>query len=54
MIKVYAGIDELIKHTKRHDNIIILGDLNAIVGEDREVRGSWRLRLKKEMQANNE
>lgn len=35
--KVYAGIEELKKHTKPHDNVIIMGDFNAIVGEGREV-----------------
>jgi len=36
--EVYAGIEELMKHTKPHDNVIIMGDFNAIVGEGREGR----------------
>lgn len=35
--EVYADINKLMKHTKPHGNKIILGDLNAIVGEGREV-----------------
>lgn len=33
---VYAGIDELLKRTKPHDSVIIIGDFNATVGEGRE------------------
>jgi hypothetical protein len=36
--EVYAGIEELMKHTKPHDNVIIMGDFNTIVGEGREGR----------------
>lgn len=36
--EVYAGIEELLKHTKPHDNVIIMGDFNAVVGEGREGR----------------
>jgi len=36
--EVYAGIEELLKHTKPHDNIIIVGNFNAIVGDGREGR----------------
>ncbi|XP_025419604.1 craniofacial development protein 2-like [Sipha flava] len=36
--EVYAGIEELMKHTKPHDNVIIMGDFNAIVGESGEGR----------------
>jgi hypothetical protein len=36
--EVYAGIEELLKHTKPHDNAIIMGDFNAIVGEGRDGR----------------
>ncbi|XP_060882053.1 craniofacial development protein 2-like [Metopolophium dirhodum] len=36
--EVYAGIEELIQHTKPHDNVIIMGDFNAIVGKGREGR----------------
>jgi len=36
--EVYAGIEELLKHTKPHDNVIIMGDFNDIVGEGREGR----------------
>jgi len=32
--EVYAGIDELLKHIKPHDNVIIMGDF-AIVGDGR-------------------
>lgn len=34
--KMYEGNDELMKHHKTHDHIIIISDLNAIVGESRE------------------
>ncbi|XP_050059858.1 craniofacial development protein 2-like [Aphis gossypii] len=36
--EVYVGIEGVLKHTKPHDNVIIMGDLNAIVGENREGR----------------
>lgn len=35
---MYTGIDELMKHKKPHDNIIIMGDPDAVVGEGREGR----------------
>lgn len=34
--EVYADIADLLKHTKPHDNVIIMRDFNAIVGEGRE------------------
>lgn len=33
---MYAGIDELIKYTKPHNNLIIMEDFNAIVDEGRD------------------
>jgi hypothetical protein len=36
--EVYAGIEELMKHTKPQDNVIIMGDFNALVGEGRKGR----------------
>lgn len=36
--EMYAGVDELLKHTKPHGNVIIMGNFNAIVGEGREGR----------------
>jgi len=40
-------IDELLKHTKPHDNVIIMGDCNAIIGEGREGREVWDFGLGK-------
>jgi len=31
--QVYAGIEELMKLTKPHDNVIVMEDFNVIVGE---------------------
>lgn len=36
--EVYAGNDELLKHTKPHDNVIIIVNLNDTVGEGMESR----------------
>lgn len=36
--EVYAGIEMLLKHTKAHDNVMIMGDFHAIVGEGGEGR----------------
>lgn len=33
---LYAAIEELMKVTKPHDNVIIMGDLNDIIEEPRE------------------
>jgi len=52
--EVYADIDELVKHTKPHDNVIIMRDFNAIVGEGRVGREVRDLSLGKEMQEENE
>jgi len=38
MEEMYAGIEELMKHTKPQDNLIVMGYFNAIVGEGREGR----------------
>lgn len=35
---MYAGIEELLKHTKPNDNVIIVGNFNAIVDDGRECR----------------
>jgi len=46
--EVYAGIEELIKLTKGEDNLIIMGDWNAIVGEgvDGQADGHYGLGVK--------
>lgn len=31
--KVYEDIEELLKLTKHKDNLIIMGDFNAVIGE---------------------
>jgi hypothetical protein len=36
--KCVQAFEELLKYTKPHDNVIIMGDFNAIVGEGREGR----------------
>lgn len=35
---MYVGIDKLIKLTKLHDNVIIMRNFNAIIGEGRDGR----------------
>jgi len=34
--KMYEQIDEVIKFTKENDNLIIMGDCNAVEGEPQE------------------
>lgn len=36
--EVYASIDELMKHSKSHNNVIIMEDFNAIVSKGKESR----------------
>lgn len=36
--EVYAGIDELMKHTKLYDKAIIMKDFNAKIGDGKEGR----------------
>jgi len=36
--EVYAGIEELLKLTKGKDNVVIMGDWNAVVGEGKDGR----------------
>jgi exonuclease III len=54
--EVYAGIEELLKHTKPHDNVIIMRDFNALVGKGREGRevGDFGLGKRNEMKEEKE
>lgn len=36
--EMYAGIEELMKFTNPHENLIVMEDFNAIVGEGKEER----------------
>lgn len=53
--EVYEGIEEFMKFTKPHDNVVIMWDFNAVVVESRENRevGGFGLRKKKRKRRTN-
>lgn len=45
--KVYKDIKELIKLTKQKNNLIIMDDWNAVIGEGSDGKKIWKYRLGK-------
>ena len=40
---MYEQIEDLVRKEKATDQVIIMGDMNAVVGEGRDGKRGWRL-----------